>query len=231
MWCPGPRCVGFGTCWLAQVTSSLLKIHCVEFAELVDQQHPPAASPQSFFGCVAVGATVNPNCRDGFLGHKIEFGQFFCSVSLVWHWCQVKDHNAASPKAGQLVGAKAQAVKNKLNALPWNVKQLIATHTVGLGLKQHLLMFCISYTSRSYVRFMRAPHIVVVDPQQQCIFQQKKQSFGKISLQHTACQSMTAKGLPGKQELQDKKELTTQNSCSRSLALRTNHRMLSGSTS
>ena len=64
-----------------------------------------------------------------------------------------------------------------------------------------------------------------------CIFKQKKQSFGKILLQHTACQSMTAKGLPGKQELQDEKELTTQNSCSRSLALRTNHRMLSGSTS
>jgi len=61
--------------------------------------------------------------------------------------------------------------------------------------------------------------------------QQKKQSFGKISLQHTACQSMTAKGLPGKQELQDEKELTTQNSCSRSLSLQTNHKMLSGSTS
>ena len=105
----------------------------MEFAELVDQQHPPAASPRSFFGCVAVRATLSLNFRDGFLGHEIEFGQFFCSVSLVWHWCQVKDHNAASSKAGQLVGAKAQAVKNILNALPQNVKQLIVTHTVEVG--------------------------------------------------------------------------------------------------
>ena len=33
------------------------------------------------------------------------------SVSLVWHCCQVKDHNVAWSKAGKLVGAKAQAME------------------------------------------------------------------------------------------------------------------------
>lgn len=46
---------------------------------------------------------------------------------------QAKDHNANSSKAGQLVGSKAQAVKNILNALPPKVKMLICNYTTEVG--------------------------------------------------------------------------------------------------
>ncbi|CAK9040562.1 unnamed protein product [Durusdinium trenchii] len=41
----------------------------------------------------------------------------------------VKDHNANSSKNGQLVGSKAQAVKNILHSLPSKVRQLIVDYT------------------------------------------------------------------------------------------------------
>ena len=86
--------------------------------------------------------------------------------------------------------------------------RLFITHQVEFRL-------CRKSATRDYILILRITSKACVV--RLCILQQKKQSFGKISLQHTACQSMTAKGLPGKQELQDEKELTTQNSCSRSL--------------
>lgn len=46
---------------------------------------------------------------------------------------QVKDHNANSSKAGQLVGSKAQAVKNILNILPTPVKNSIIKYTQEVG--------------------------------------------------------------------------------------------------
>lgn len=46
---------------------------------------------------------------------------------------QVKDHNANSSKAGQLVGSKAQAVKNILNILPTAVKNSIIKYTQEVG--------------------------------------------------------------------------------------------------
>ena len=46
---------------------------------------------------------------------------------------QVRDHNAGSSKAGQLVGSKAQAVKNILNNVPSQVLKLIVEYTVEVG--------------------------------------------------------------------------------------------------
>lgn len=46
---------------------------------------------------------------------------------------QVKDHNANSSKNGQLVGSKAQAVKNILHSLPSKVRQLIVDYTTEVG--------------------------------------------------------------------------------------------------
>lgn len=45
----------------------------------------------------------------------------------------MKDHNSNSSKAGQLVGSKAQAVKNILHHLPHKVKQQIVDYTVEVG--------------------------------------------------------------------------------------------------
>lgn len=46
---------------------------------------------------------------------------------------EVKDHNQSSSKAGQLVGSKAQAVKNILHSLPQPVKKLLVDYTVEVG--------------------------------------------------------------------------------------------------
>ena len=48
----------------------------------------------------------------------------------------MKDHNSNSTKSGQLIGSKAQAVKNILNQVPPPVKKLIVDYSVEVGFEQ-----------------------------------------------------------------------------------------------
>lgn len=77
--------------------------------------------------------------RNGAEGFQINFLGEFRGVKLkhsesylfFGKFClQVRDHNAGSSKAGQLVGSKAQAVKNILNCVPRQVLKLIVDYTV-----------------------------------------------------------------------------------------------------
>ena len=64
--------------------------------------------------------------QDQHMAHRWPLS--FCCLVI-----QVKDHNANSSKAGQLVGSKAQAVKNILNSLPVPVKTCIIKYTQEVG--------------------------------------------------------------------------------------------------
>lgn len=56
------------------------------------------------------------------------------AVKLTYQFVtKVKDHNSSVSKAGQLIGSKAQAVKNILNAVPTAVRKLIVDYTVEVG--------------------------------------------------------------------------------------------------
>lgn len=105
----------------------------------MDQQHPSTAvlgfNPRcGTIRCMpelhCLLTTGTAYCSAGFQDQHVAHGSplSFCCFVI-----QVKDHNANSSKAGQLVGSKAQAVKNILNVLPAPVKTCIIKYTQEVG--------------------------------------------------------------------------------------------------